>query len=34
MSIRNNGGQPDVLNVVAASQSGWDVALVDSNGRR
>src|SRR2546430_11898926 len=32
MSIRNSGGQPDTLNVAATSQSGWTVALLDSNG--
>jgi len=32
MSVRNNGGQPDVLNIVATSQSGWQVSLLASDG--
>src|SRR5207247_10372695 len=32
MSVRNTGGQPDVLNIVATSQSGWQVSLLASDG--
>src|SRR5438046_7143616 len=34
MSVRNTGGQPDVLNIVATSQGGWPLSLLASDAPR